>query len=450
MKWIILLSFLSVLVSRQAIAFCGFYVAKADTKIFNKASKVVMVRDGKRTVLSLMNDFQGELKNFAMVVPVPTVLKKGQIHIGKKAHIDRVDAFTAPRLAEYFDEDPCAIRLMKKRGMVADGFGSGEPPRSRAKEKGFGVKVEAEYQIGEYDIVILSAKESDGLEKWLLANNYKIPKGASEALAPYIKQKMKFFVAKVNLKEQAKTGLSYLRPLQFAFESEKFMLPIRLGMVNANGPQELFVFVLTKKGRVETTNYRTVKLPSNMDIPVYIKDDFASFYKAMFDNQVKKEDMRAVFTEYFWDMSWCDPCAANPLTPEELRGLGVFWVGGESNVARRFGKSKAQPVKVTRLHVRYTKKTFPDDMMFQETGDTRNFQGRYVLRHPWTGKSTCDAAKNYKQNLPKRFEKEAQTLANLTGWDINDIRKKMSLKLVEKKPRQQKESWWDSLWGKDS
>ena len=43
------------------------------------------------------------------------------------------------------------------------------------------------------------------------------------------------------------------------------MLPIRLGMVNAKGSQELFVYALTRKGRVETTNYRTVKLPSDID-----------------------------------------------------------------------------------------------------------------------------------------------------------------------------------------
>ncbi len=36
-------------------AFCGFYVAKADTKLFNKASKVAIVRDGDRTVLTMAN-----------------------------------------------------------------------------------------------------------------------------------------------------------------------------------------------------------------------------------------------------------------------------------------------------------------------------------------------------------------------------------------------------------
>ena len=137
---------------------------------------------------------------------------------------------------------------------------------------------------------------------------------------------VRFFVAKVNLKEQGRLGFSYLRPLQIAFESPKFMLPIRLGTVNADGPQELYVFTLTRKGRVETTNYRTINLPTGMDLPVFIKGEFGDFYRAMFDQQVQKEHMRAVFLEYAWDMGWCDPCAADPLSADELRQLGVFWL----------------------------------------------------------------------------------------------------------------------------
>ena len=201
------------------------------------------------------------------------------------------------------------------------------------RERSLGVTVEATYQVGEYDIVILSAKQSDGLETWLLGNGYRIPAGASRALKPYIRQQMKFFVAKVNLKEQTRTGLTYLRPLQFAFESRKFMLPLRLGMVNARGPQDLIAFVLTRNGRVETTNYRTVKLPANMDLPVYVRGEFTGFYKAMFAHQAEREDYRVVFTEYFWDMSWCDPCAADPLSPDELRSAGVFWLDDEPGAA---------------------------------------------------------------------------------------------------------------------
>ena len=91
-------------------------------------------------------------------------------------------------------------------------------------------------------------------------------------------------------------------------------MPIRLGTLNADGAQELYVYALTRTGRVETTNYRTVKLPSDQSIPVSVKDDFGDFYRAMFARQAAGESNRAVFLEYAWDMAWCDPCAADPLT----------------------------------------------------------------------------------------------------------------------------------------
>src|SRR5215467_3296943 len=89
------------------LGFCGFYVAKADTKLFNKASQVVLVRDGDRTVMTMANDFEGDPKEFAVVIPVPTFLTRGQIHVGEKALIDHLDAYSAPRLVEYFDQNPC-------------------------------------------------------------------------------------------------------------------------------------------------------------------------------------------------------------------------------------------------------------------------------------------------------------------------------------------------------
>jgi hypothetical protein len=422
-------------------AFCGFYVAKADTKLFNKASKVVLVREEDKTVLTMANDYEGEAKDFAVVIPVPTFIEKGQIHVADNAVIEHLDAYSAPRLVEYYDEDPCRPEVMYDRlgGMMAK-------PATAAKaehDKALGVKIEAQYTVGEYDILILSAEQSGGLETWLKENGYKIPEGAGPVLESYIKQKMRFFVAKVNLEEKAKAGFHYLRPLQVAYESPKFMLPIRLGTVNADGPQELFVFALTRKGRVETTNYRTVKLPTGMDIPIFVKDEFADFYKAMFDAQVKKENMHTVFTEYAWDMGWCDPCAAEPLTNAELKKLGVFWLEGESRNPR--ARPANSDVFITRLHLRYDRKHFPEDLVFQETRDRENFQGRYVLRHPWKGEPKCDAARRYLDALPARQDKEAQTLAQLTGWDIEKIRDRMKLPAASGKSGDGKK-WWEKLW----
>ncbi len=432
---------LPLLSAQTVLAFCGFYVAKADTKLFNQASQVVLVRHEDKTVLTMANDFRGDPKEFAIVVPVPTVLERDQIHVGDRAILQHLDAYSAPRLVEYFDPDPCAFKDFKARSELSAPMTLSASEERRAG--GLGVTIEARYTVGEYDILILSAKESAGLETWLRDNGYRIPAGASAVLGSYLKQNMRFFVARVNLGEQAKLGFTYLRPLQVAYESPKFMLPIRLGMVNADGAQELFVYALTRKGRVETTNYRTVRLPSGMDLPAFVKAEFGPFYQAMFTQAVKREDMRAVFLEYAWDMGWCDPCAANPLSAEELRQLGVFWLGDRGDALGRRGG--AQDVFLTRLHVRYDAAHFPEDLVFQETADRTNFQGRYVLRHPWTGSETCEAAEQYRRDLARRQEQEVRTLANLTGWPIAEIRTKAPA--VGEQPSATK-TWWRQLWGR--
>jgi hypothetical protein len=433
------------LAAPTVLAFCGFYVAKADAKLFNQASQVVLVRHDDKTVLTMANDFKGDLEEFAIVVPVPSVLEKGQIRVSDRALIEHLDGYSAPRLVEYFDDDPCSPRypasLQAPRGMA-----SVRRDATVNRANSLGVTIEARYTVGEYDILILSARESGGLETWLRDNGYRLPAGASPILASYLRQGMKFFVARVNLQEKARLGFTYLRPLQMAFESPKFMLPIRLGTLNAEGGQELFVYALTRKGRVETTNYRTVRLPTGMELPAYVKEEFPQFYRAMFSRQVEREDMRAVFLEYAWDMAWCDPCAAQPLSTEELRKLGVFWLaesGGDDGVRRLPGGPV--DVFVTRLHVRYDAAHFPEDLVFQETADRTNFQGRYVLRHPWKGEARCEAARRYRESLWARAEQEAAALASLTGWPIEEIRRKAGpIPGGASNGRR----WWEKLYGR--
>lgn len=428
-----------------AWAFCGFYVSKADSKLYNKASQVVIARDGDRTVLTMANDFQGEVKDFAIVVPVPTVLQKEQVRVAEPKIIERLDAFSAPRLVEYFDSDPCGQAYESAKPQAAPAPLTRNEARSRRGADSLGVTVEARFNVGEFDIVILSAKESGGLETWLNRNGYKIPKGAKELLQPYIRSSMKFFVAKVNLDKFEKSGYQLLRPLQISYKSPKFMLPIRLGMINAASEQDVIVYILSPKGQAETTNYRTVKIPSNNNIPLFVKDEFGEFYKSMFQTAYTKEDRKVAFLEYAWDMGSCDPCSAEPLSPEELKQAGVFWLdGGSSNNAptpRGFRPPvPSSNVYISRLHIRYTRNKFPEDPMFHETSNQESFQGRYILQHPFLGETNCPAGREYKQSLPKRFEQEAQTLAKLTNWNIQDIRRKMKLTVGDVTT-----SWWKSF-----
>jgi hypothetical protein len=409
---------------RTAEAFCGFYVAKADAKLFNKSSKVVLARDGEHTVITMASDYEGEPKEFALVVPVPTFIAKDQIRVVEPKTVDHLDAFTAPRLVEYYDPDPCAPMVVAATTAASSNRTAAAAPQPAPSLRYRGVKVEARYDVAEYDVSILSAEESDGLVNWLTDNGYKIPAGAEPVIGSYIKQNMHFFVAKVNIERMEQLGHAYLRPLQVRYDTAKFMLPLRLGTVNANGPQDLLVFALSKRGRVEASNYRTVKVPSDLDVPLFVKDDFGNFYKAMFDHAVAREDMRAVFVEYAWDMRWCDPCAADPMSKQEMAELGAAWSATPTGIVDRW--ATGPEAFVTRLHVRYDAKSFPEDLNFIETPDRETFQGRYVLHYPATSDLSCKAGQAYRAALPAQFRREAENVAAQTGWRLDDITARMA------------------------
>lgn len=411
-----LLAVLALAVSIPAAeAFCGFYVAQADASLFNKSSQVVLVRDGNHTSMTMANDYEGPLSEFAMVIPVPVPVKREDVIVSDKALVDAVDRYSGPRLTEYYDEDPCPDPRAWASGAGMAYPATAAPMEEREddapmrKEKSLGVTVLDSYQVGEYDILILSAKESEGLQTWLNQEGYRIPDGAGDVLTSYIRQNMKFFVAKVNLKEKAKSDTPTLRPLRVSYDSPKFMLPIRLGMANAHGSQELFIYTITPKGRVETTNYRTTKLPTQIEVPESVQTNFGPFYKALFNKTVQREGMDTVFTEYAWPLTVaCDPCSADPITSDQLRTMGASWVSDQYG----YGSTAF----LTRLHVRYDWAHFPEDLLFQETPDQTPWQAVYSIKHPFTGDTSCAAGKVYRKELEARLDKDASNLSMLTGW----------------------------------
>jgi hypothetical protein len=390
-----------VLVPSAALAFCGFYVpGEEGTKLFNDATEVVLMRDGIRTVLSMQNDYAGPPEGFAMVVPVPVVLKKENVKTLPKDVFDRIDKLASPRLVEYWEQDPCPTvdDCGCPIGSTTCGCGHG----MGAAGHGVGVAVEAQFAVGEYEIVVLSASDSIGLDTWLRANHYAIPSGAEPYLRPYVQQGMKFFVAKVDpAKVTFENGRARLSPLRFHYDTEQFHLPIRLGLINSQGSQDLIVNILARLQRYDVANYENVAIPTNIDVADGARKNFGAFYTKLFEETLAKHP-HAVVTEYAWQAVSCDPCPVTPLTERELATLG--------------GDTLANPQTadfvLTRLHVRYGKDALGDDLFFRaappiqggrehivgakgklEEGalpsGVNNFQARYAIRHPWTGPMRC-------------------------------------------------------------
>lgn len=421
---------LIAMISNQAMAFCGFYVSKADGTLRNKTSQVIIVHDGDRNTITMFNDFKGDPKDFAMVVPVPVVLKQSDIKVVDQKIFATLNDYSKPRLVEYYDRNPCQTNIDRElqgkvsgvalNEMVVVGYGA-------ARKKDLGVKIEAKYLVGEYDILILSAKESSGLKTWLTDNGYKIPEGANEVLEPYIKSNLKFFVVKVNAEEKKKLPGDFLRPIQISFSSPKFMLPIRLGMANADGDQDMLVYAFSKKGRIECANYRTVSLPTGKNVPLFVQNNFQNFYSNLFQHQWGGEGRSVAMLEYAWDVSpannfKCDPCVATAPSAADLVQAGVWWIsrGPDYQGYGNDDGDNSNNVYFTRLHIRYNRRAFPQDLMFQETPDKENFQARYIITHPATGDLTCEAGKGYLKELKLRREEELETLTFLTGKGYSD------------------------------
>ncbi len=399
----------------DASAFCGFYVAGADQQLFNNATMVVMMREGTRTVLAMQNNYQGPPENFAMVVPVPVVLQKENVKTLPNAVFEHVDKLAAPRLVEYWEQDPCyepPDYAEEEKGALPS---MAQAAPSPAPGGGYGVKIEAQFTVGEYEVVILSAQDSGGLDAWLKDSGYKIPQNAEPLLRPYVQSGSKFFVAKVDVKKvKFEKGMAELSPLRFHYDTETFNLPIRLGLVNSAGTQDLIVHILAKGKRYEAANYKNVTIPTNLDVEEQARGRFGEFYAALFDRTVETNP-GAIVTEYSWGADSCDPCPSSPLDPSDFATLGgdvmpsadeqQKWIPNNSFV-------------LTRLHARYGKNAVGEDLIFRvakpivggrefnqangklETGahempegSISNFQGRYAIRHPWKGPIKCSNPK---------------------------------------------------------
>jgi MYXO-CTERM domain-containing protein len=266
-----------------------------------------------------------------------------------------------------------------------------------------GVKIEAQFDVAEYNIVILSAKDSTGLDTWLNQEGYKIPKGAEPYLRPYVENGSKFFVAKVDAKKvKFKDGQAMLSPLRFHYDTDEFQLPVRLGLMNSAGTQDLLVYLLARGQRYEMANYPNVTIPTNINVKDAVRKSFGEFYAALFDSTLEKNP-KAVVTEYSWDAGSCDPCPEPALNAVELATLGADVLAGKGSYSPR-------NFVLTRLHARYSAKTLGEDLVFKaaspivggrefvgkdglERGSrpagTNNFQGRYAIRHEWEGKIDC-------------------------------------------------------------
>ncbi len=349
-----------LLLASPVWAFCGTFVGAAGSELRNHASQVVIARSGDATALTLAADYEGDLSEFALLVPVPVVVTADDVDVVNPAVVERVAEWSEPRLVAYTCEDlASAERSAPSLGCAADYNLSKDAAGSWDSGA---VTVEELFVEGEYEIAVLSAEESGDLLAWLDANGYAVPEGGEAILQEYIDAGVYFLAARVHF-DTLPDGRNWLSPLQIRYSSSAWSLPIRIGTTASGGDaQEVLIYALTSEadGEVAIANYPEVTVDD--ECLLRDADDFAAAYEAAlvdaFDGQA------GWIREYSWSLTTsCDPCTATQgLTPEELSALGYPEYHG----------------RLTRLRVRYTPAQATQDLALYASGINEDGQIRYI------------------------------------------------------------------------
>ncbi len=345
------------LLTPNAHAFCGTYVGHAGAELYNNVSQVALVRDGRRTTLTLANDYEGDARDFALVIPVPEVLREGDVRVIDSAVFASLDAYSSPRLVEYTCDDAYPTQWAAGESSACTGSSPSEAPLQMVD----GVVVESAFEAGEYDISVLSAQQSAGLFDWLDARGYQPHPDARELLQEYIDQDLYFLTAQVRV---ASVGKSQLSPLQLSYEADDLVLPIRIGTASSKGTQDVIVYAVNARddGSMAIANYPRLEVEDEC-MAIVDGDGLGEYYAGAYD-RLTADEPASWTVEYSWQPVKCDPCVGPPPASEDFETLG--WERDAANA------------HFTRIHARYDAASATEDLLLYSTGDTSSSQIRFI------------------------------------------------------------------------
>lgn len=330
MPWLVTLVVLVLVVSLPAQALPGFYVGKSAGDRAAYETHMVVMRKDERSVITIMPDYEGPFDSFALVLAVPADVTLDRVRTLKREFVDRVDQVSAPRFHEWWEVDPCEPgepeqewqRSLKADPNSAFLGGGGPTPGTAPVARELFVNVKSDVKQGEYTFSLVSAPAN--LAAVLKTKGYVLPANAASAIEPYARAGSSFLIAEVDPKRIELTGSSraQLSPIRYESERPVDSLPVRLGLLNARGMQELIVYVLHPEQRFEAKNYPNAFPPTNIEVEASVKERIGEFYAALHDLQLKKNP-EAILNEYAWQSSGCgEPCPNAALEPAELLSLG--------------------------------------------------------------------------------------------------------------------------------
>jgi len=321
--------------SSSAAAFPGFFAYRGGKPV-NRSTHVVLMKKDTTTVVTVMPDYEGDLKPFAVVLPVPDDVKAEDARTLRRDFVDRVDQISAPRFHEFWEMDPCEEGKREQEwerdlsvhgsGFLGMDMGSGADDAATSMfkpGKEMLLAVDPDFKTGEQKFTLVSGADATDITGWLKRKGYTAPDGTNQAAEPYAKAGMSFLVAEVDSKKVELVGAdrAIVSPIRYS-TNKPVDVYSTLGLLNLGDAQELFVYVIHPDHRFEVKNYPNAFPPTNIEVDFKVKERMGEFYAGVHDFMRKKQPL-AFLDEYAWPTKGCgQPCPNEPLLLSELLTLG--------------------------------------------------------------------------------------------------------------------------------
>jgi len=268
---------------------------------YSPASAVVILRDGRRTVLTIEAAYRGPATDLSMVIPIPSAINREAVRTVSGTLFRRFDGDTAPRVRHVWPPCPRRNRMPMRTSsaeVAGDGFSGGGRTEAQRVQEDYGVEIQDEWPVDEYDVTLLGAEQSNGLLAFLRERGLSLPQVAETMLRGYIESGHRFALFHVDPQRAQRLGdRMMLSPIQIEYESDELRVPVRLGTLNSPGEQELLLYVLSPEGRYEMANRTNLNAPTDLRMRRDARGAFAELYTSITD-EIFRRNPGAAITEY--------------------------------------------------------------------------------------------------------------------------------------------------------
>lgn len=399
----ILLTLYVFLLTQLCHAVPGLLLAKDGNPIFNKSSYIIYARNGEHNSITFTGDIRTAADEVLILIPLPTNVKYSDIKTVNIETMNHLLRYSAPRLIEYEDFDPCNPKSQHRPIIQTD-----QSFTTLEMDQAIPATIDLQTKSNmQYDFVMLTSKESVGIDIWLKNYGYSLSQEERRIIHSYQDHNQHFLTIRV--KNFAKEG-DILTPIQISYNSKTFTLPTKITALNNESKQDTVMMFLTKNSEVILNDNKILDMPVNMAIPTNQKEHFTEFYNKA-SKKIFSSHPEVVRLEYSWPINACKPCTDQVISLSELSDLGVNWYHTPKNDLMGLAHPSAA-IYLTRLHAQFDADTFATDFHFSLTAPKNNYQSYFNIFYPVKKEaSLCPTDFSAKmQKLEEHYESDVRML----------------------------------------